>query len=213
MKKEIKNSFRVEGIVTKRLYDREGYNKLIEAIQRGDSRDTIEKLEREASKKIFTGNGLWKFLNNMFNLDLQIPVLLGSWELESISKNLITTRGKQVVVDLIGGIETDPVTAIALGTGTTAAAAGDTALESEITTNGGSRGAATISHETTTTTYDTYQAQKTFTFTGSLAITEEGLFDDNTSGGNMLARQVFSAVNVSNTDVLQVTHQVATSVS
>ena len=50
---------------------------------------------------------------------------------------------------------------------------------------------------------------KLFTFTGSFAITEEGLFDNNTSGGNILASQSFSAVNVVATDTFQVTHKVA----
>jgi hypothetical protein len=45
------------------------------------------------------------------------------------------------------------------------------------------------------------QLQKTFTFTASFAVTEEGIFDSATaSSGTLLARQVFAAVNVANLD-------------
>jgi hypothetical protein len=118
--------------------------------------------------------------------------------------NTITSVGKKIAADQIGGTTTTPVTAIALGEGTPSA----TALGSEITTNGGSRVAATITNETTTTTGDTEQWVKTFTFTGSLAITEEGLFDNNTSGGKMLAAQSFAALDVITTDTLEVTHKI-----
>lgn len=156
------------------------------------------------AKQIFNPNYLWKLVKAKFGLDLQIPVLFGSWSYGALKMNTITTKGKAITADQLGGTTTAPVTAIALGIGT----GGTTALNSEITTNGGERGAATVSNTTTTTTGDTEQWVKTFTFTGSFAITEEGLFDNNTSGGNMLAIQEFSAINVVSTDTLQITHKV-----
>jgi hypothetical protein len=85
---------------------------------------------------------------------------------------------------------------IGWGTGTTAAAVGDTALQTEAapTTSGG-RTVGTESRTTVTNTNDNYQVTGTVTAGSTLAITEEGLFD-NVSAGNMLIHSVFSAVNV-----------------
>lgn len=160
------------------------------------------------AKPMFQVNFLWRLFNKLFGVDYAIPFLFGKWTLNPITANLIPTVGKAAVADQFGGTTTSPMTAMAIGIGTTAAAAGDTTLESEITTNGGERGAATVSNETTTTAGDTEQWIKTFTFTGSFAVTEEGILDNNTSGGVLGARQVFSAVNVVSGDALQITHQV-----
>lgn len=101
-----------------------------------------------------------------------------------------------------------PFVNLAIGTGTQATPATSTALATEITTNGGARGAATATQVTTSVTNDTTQLVKTWTFTGSFAITEEGIFDNASSGGNMLAYQSFSAINVVSGDQLTVTHKV-----
>src|SRR3990167_1119838 len=154
------------------------------------------------AKPLFQVNGLWKLAKRLFGVDLKIPVLFGFWTFDPIKMNTVTDVGKKISADQVGGTTTAPVTAIAIGIGTASA----TALGSEITTNGGERGAATVTNQTTTTTGDTERWVKTFTFTGSFAITEEGLFDNNTSGGNMLASQSFSAVNVVSSDSFQVTH-------
>jgi hypothetical protein len=155
-------------------------------------------------KPLFHANALWKLLHKTFNVDLRVPFLLGNWSLRSLSLNTVTTRGKQIAAEQVGGTTAVPVTAIAIGIGSPSA----TALGSEITTGGGSRGAAAVTNTITTTTGDTEQWVKTFTFSLSFAVTEEGLFDNNTSGGNMLCSQSFSAVNVNNLDSLQVTHKV-----
>lgn len=159
-------------------------------------------------KAIFHWNFLGKLINKLFGKDIRIPFITGVWSNKPIIDNLVVTRGKQIIAEQLNGVTTAPVTAIAIGVGTTAAAAGDTALESESTTNGGARGAATCTSQTTDTTKDTSQWVKTFTFSGTLAITEEGLLDNNTSGGNLLARQVFSAINVVDGDTLQITHKI-----
>lgn len=155
-------------------------------------------------KPMFKENKLWKFFKKNFGLDVVIPFVTGVFTFEAISRNTITDVGLQVTAKQVNGVTTAPVTAIAIGVGTPSS----TALGSESTTNGGSRGAATCTNQTTTSTGDTARWVKTFTFSGSLALTEEGLFDNNTSGGNMLASQSYSAVNVVNTDTLQVTHNV-----
>lgn len=100
-----------------------------------------------------------------------------------------------------------PFVNIAIGIGTQGTPATSTALASESTTVGAARGAATATQTTTTLTNDTTQLVKTFTFSGSLTITEEGIFDSATaSSGSMLAYQSFSAINVINLDTLQITH-------
>lgn len=181
----MKDSYSIKGIVTRQLFDANG-----------------------KVKPMFKENALWSFLKKNFNLDLAIPFVTGYWTTKAISRNLITNAGLAIVAGQINGATTAPVTAVAIGIGTTSANATDTALESEITTNGGQRGAGTASRVTTTATNDTAQLAKTFTFTGSFAVTEEGILDNNTSGGNLLARQVFSAVNVVSGDSLSIVHKI-----
>lgn len=86
---------------------------------------------------------------------------------------------------------------IGWGTGTTAAAVTDTALQTEVapTTSGG-RTVGTESRTTITVTNDNYQVAGTVTQnqTGPVAITEAGLFD-NVTAGAMLIHSVFSAIN------------------
>lgn len=159
-------------------------------------------------KAQFQDNFIWRLINKFFQKDLQIPFVTGYWTLEPVRMNLVTTKGKEIIMKQLNGVTTAPVTAIAIGTNNTAAAAGNTALGAETTTSGGGRGAATCTNQTTTTSGDTARWVKTFTISGTLAIVEEGLFDNNTSGGNMLARQVFSTVNLVNGDSYQITHNI-----
>jgi hypothetical protein len=155
-------------------------------------------------KSQFQENTLWHLLNVNFGIDVKIPFVTGFWTKKAVHSNTITTKGKQISAQQVGGTTTAPVTAVAIGIGTP----GATALGSEITTLGGQRGAATVTNTTTTTTGDTEQWVKTYNFTGSFAVTEEGLFDNNSSGGNMLAYQTFSVINVVSGDSLTITHKV-----
>lgn len=118
--------------------------------------------------------------------------------------NLVVDAGKAGIAGLVNGVVTNFFEHIAIGTGTTAAAAGDTACQTEITTGGGARAAGTTSRVTTDTTNDTAQIQFTFAFTASFAVTESCLLD-SISAGTLGARQVFAAINVANGDSLQVT--------
>jgi hypothetical protein len=127
------------------------------------------------------------------------------------SHNLITNVGHAAANGRMSNQGSySPFVNLAIGIGTNAASASDTALQSEISTNGGARGAATATQVTTTVTNDTTQLVKTWNFTGSFAVTEEGILDNASSGGNLLARQVFSPVSVANGDALQVTHKYQT---
>ena len=127
--------------------------------------------------------------------------------------NLITSAGMAEVAGLIGTDTTSGVTAfdyIAIGTGTTSATVSDTALESEITTGGGSRAAGTGTRVTTTYTNDTFQLVLTYNFTSPFAVTESGVLNAS-SGGTLLSRTTFSAINVANNDSLQVTWKITVS--
>ena len=119
--------------------------------------------------------------------------------------NVIVAAGMAQVAGLINGVVTDYFDYIAIGTGTTSASTADTSLEAET-----HRGSATTSRVTTTHSNDTAQLVHTFDFTDSYAITESGVFDAS-SGGNMLCRQTFSAINVASGDSLQVTWKIQVS--
>lgn len=115
--------------------------------------------------------------------------------------NIIVNVGFDFIADAIGKAASRPgvMSAIAVGTGTTAAAATQTALVAELT-----RGAATYAHIAGT---------KVFTFvvtfaagTGTGAITEAGVFNSTTANsGTMLDRVVFDVINKGAADTLQVT--------
>lgn len=133
--------------------------------------------------------------------------IFGQFSNSMVISNLITTVGVSGIAARINGSGSPAAyTYIALGTGTTGAADADTQLEAEITTSGGERASASVSLVTTDTAGDTAQLQNTFNFTtgASFAITESGVLNA-ASTGTLLARQVFSAINVASGDSLQVT--------
>jgi len=130
---------------------------------------------------------------------------LGRWSDRRVIRNLVVSAGKAGIASRINGAGGEAAfTYIALGTGTNAAAAGDTTLQTELSTSGLSRANATASRVTTTVTNDTAQLVNTFSVTGPQAVTESGVLNA-ASVGTLLARQVFSAINVVNTDSLQIT--------
>jgi len=97
------------------------------------------------------------------------------------------------------------MTHMGLGSGTTAAAAGDTDLESLL----GSREAL----DSTTVTDNTITYVASFEAGDATgAVTEMGLFNASTSG-TMLARVVFSVVNKQADDTMTVTHTITISAS
>ena len=144
-------------------------------------------------------------LNKLSAYGIQIPFLTGNFSDFRLISNLTTTAGKAGVASRINGSGGEAAfTYIAVGTGTTAAAIGDTTLETELAVSGLSRAAATASRVTTDTTNDTAQLAVTFSVSGTAAVTESGVLNA-ASVGVLLARQVFSAVNVVNGDSLTIT--------
>lgn len=130
---------------------------------------------------------------------------LGSYADKRIVSNLVTDAGKAGVASRINGSGAEAAfTYIAVGTGATAANAADTTLGTELAASGLSRVAATASRVTTDVTNDSARLTTTFSVSGSAAVTESGVFNA-ASSGVLLARQVFSAINVVSGDSLTIT--------
>lgn len=136
----------------------------------------------------------------------------GNVKLNRTIHNQIQNLGLAAIASLIATDNPQTETAfdyIAIGSGTGQAVT-DTTLATEITTNGGARrGGAdvTATSATDTVANDTIQFQTTFSFTGSLAITEAGILNAG-AAGTLLAYQDFSAINVANGDSLQITWKI-----
>ena len=114
---------------------------------------------------------------------------------ERLIENLIVDTGLNFICDRMKDDET-AMTHMALGSGSTAAAAGDTTLGSQL----GSREA--LDSSTVTNNQIVYVASfEAGDATG--AVTEAGIFNAS-SGGTMLCRTVFSVVNKAADDTLTV---------
>ncbi len=123
-------------------------------------------------------------------------------------QNLIVSAGKAGAASRINGAGSEAAfTYLAVGTGATAAAAGDTALQTEITDSGLARASATCTRVTTSVTNDTAQLAYTWSVSGTKAVTECGILNA-ASTGTLLGRQVFTAVNVQSGDSLAVTYKI-----
>ena len=119
-------------------------------------------------------------------------------------KNLIVDSGLNFICDRMKNDET-AMTHMALGSGSTAAAAGDTSLGSQL----GSREA--LDSDTVSSNTITYVASfEAGDATG--AVTEAGIFNA-ASGGTMLCRVTFSVVNKSADDSLSVSWQISLTAS
>ncbi len=158
-------------------------------------------------KKLWNENVLGKFLRTRLGLDLQGIFFLGRWDTKMQFHNLIPSAGKAGMASRCNGVGSEAAfTYLAVGIGTTAPASGNTALESEITDSGLERAAATCTRITTSVTNDTAQLDKTWTVSGSKAVTEAGALNAS-SNGTLLGRQTFTAINVVSGDSLQITYK------
>ena len=111
-------------------------------------------------------------------------------------KNLVVTAGLGYIASRMKEATADAMTHMAIGTGTTAAAAGQTALVTE---------AARQSLTSTTVSSNTVEYVAAFAAgTGTGAIAEAGVLNA-ASGGTMLCRTVFSVVNKGASDSMTIT--------
>lgn len=111
-------------------------------------------------------------------------------------KNLVVTTGKNFIASRMAGTSSNVMSHMAIGTGTTAAAVGDTALETE---------AGRVSLTSSTVTDNSVAYVATFPAgTGTGAITEAGILNASSSG-TLLCRTVFSVINKGSADTLGIT--------
>ena len=119
-------------------------------------------------------------------------------------KNLVVTTGKNYIASRMKDATATAMTHMELGTGTTAAAVGDTTLQTAIS---GSR--VTLTSTTVTTNAIAYVASFP-AGTGTGAVTEAGVFNAS-SAGTLLCRTVFSVVNKGANDAMSITWTITVS--
>lgn len=135
--------------------------------------------------------------SGMANVKLVLRDQLGRFKAIRQIKNLVVTAGKQHIADQLssspGGAA---MSHMAIGTGTTAANAADTTLETELDRNA-------LTSRTDSGAVVTYVGDWA-AGDGTGAITEAGILNA-ASSGTLLARSVFSVINKGASDTLQVT--------
>ena len=116
--------------------------------------------------------------------------------------NIVVTAGKGFVASRMEGTSAGVMSHMAVGTSTTAAAAGQTALVSE---------SARVALASTSVSSAVVTYTATFPAgTGTAALTEAGILNAS-SGGTMLCRTVFSVVNKGSADAMTITWTVTVS--
>jgi len=135
------------------------------------------------------------------NLKLVLTDEHGNVKQEEEVKNLVVTVGKNFIASSMAKTTTNSpaaMTHMEVGTGTTAAAVGDTTLQTAVASS-----RVTLTSTTVTTNNVAYVA--TFPAgTGTGALTEAGIFNASSSG-TMLCRTVFSVINKGAADTLGIT--------
>lgn len=142
-------------------------------------------------------------LNDQLSLTGALTISKNGEVVQKIN-NLVVTAGKELVAANLQAGSPVAVTHMAVGTGTTAAANGDTALETELdrnalSTSGGTVAGAVVTYEAVWSPGD-----------GTGALTEAGLLTAPT-GGTMLARTVFPVVNKGADDTVTIVWDVTIS--
>jgi len=141
----------------------------------------------------------------MFNENLklsgQIAIVLkdkdGNVKEERTEKNLVVTTGLNYIASRMKDASATAMTHMALGSGTTSAAAGQTDLVTLL-------GAREALDSTTVTTNSVAYVSSFEAGDATGAVTEAGIFNASTSG-TMLCRVVFSVVNKAADDTMTVT--------
>jgi hypothetical protein len=119
-------------------------------------------------------------------------------------KNLVVTTGVNYIADRMADAAESAMSHMAVGTGSTAAAAGDTTL--------GTESARVALTSTAQTNEDVVYVASFGAGTGTGALTEAGILNA-ASSGTLLCRTVFSAVNKGADDTLQITWTITVAAS
>ena len=113
---------------------------------------------------------------------------------------IVTNAGLAYIVDAIDATLAADVESIGIGTGSTAVAAGDTTLDTEVET----RANATLSQPSAAVLQ---AASAAISITGTRALREAGLFNAATSG-TLITRSVFDVINLESGDTYTPTFQI-----
>lgn len=119
------------------------------------------------------------------------------------NNNLVVTSGLNWVASRLEGVASAVMSHIAVGTDSTAAAAGNTALGGELARVALTSGVATGATITYITTFAAGE--------GTGAIQEAGIFNAG-AGGTMLARVTFPVINKGASDTLQISWSIEATV-
>ena len=155
------------------------------------------------------------------------PTLLGFLSLAKIlrdgtrieyglaSARVVTTAWVNLLVDALqdaGASLSNEFVFHGLGTGTNAEAIGDTALQTELTTQYTSNSIRPTGSNVEGASANIYRSVGTITVDASVAATEHGLFNDADVGqGTLMDRSVFSVVNLVSGESIQATYELTVS--
>ena len=117
-------------------------------------------------------------------------------------ENLVVAVGKTFIASRMVGATANVMSHMAIGSGTTAAASGDTTLGTEL-------GRVSLSSSTSSGAVATYVASFP-AGTGTGAVTEAGILNAG-SAGTLLARTVFATVNKGADDAMSITWAITVS--
>ena len=140
-------------------------------------------------------------LNDGLKLTGKLKIALNGETVQEVN-NLVVTDGKEYVASRMKDATATAMSHMAIGSGSTAAAAGNSALGSEL-------GRVALTSTTVSGAVVTYVA--TFAAgTGTGAVTEAGILNASSSG-TLLCRTVFSVVNKGSSDSMTITWTVTVS--
>jgi hypothetical protein len=115
---------------------------------------------------------------------------------EQTTENLVVSDGLNFICSRMKDATATAMTDMAVGTGTTGAVPGDSALETE---------AARVTLTSTSVSSNEIEYVASFSAgTGTAALTEAGIFNAS-SGGTMLCRVVFDVINKAAADSMTIT--------
>jgi hypothetical protein len=167
-------------------------------------KDGSQEIIGELKPTIFQKVRLWLKTHGLGAFFSFILILFGGlFSLPGVAFGLVTTAGvNYMATDFTSGLASPRIGAFQYhdcGTGTTAAAIGDTALQTPA-------GTARVTGTASNPSANIYKTVATISFVSTLAITEWGLFSASTTG-TLWDHRVFAAVNVNSGDSIQFTYQ------
>lgn len=140
-------------------------------------------------------------LNDGLKLTGKLKIALNGETVQEVN-NLVVTDGKEYVASRMKDATATAMSHMAIGSGSTAAAAGDSALGNQL-------GRVALTSTNVASNVVTYAA--TFAAgTGTGAVTEAGILNASSSG-DLLCRTVFSVVNKGASDSMTITWTVTVS--